>query len=93
MDLVTVKQHLRVDGTAEDILINAYLAAATDFAETFLGRKLTDFETVPATVEIGLLMHTALLYENREAEQKPGALDSVKLLYWPHRTFEVTTIE
>ncbi len=84
-NLTTVKSHLRIEHELEDGLITSYMTAAQDFAETFLGCKLTDFETLPGTVLAGLLLHTALLYESREGEFIEKNLRAVKLLYWPHR--------
>lgn len=84
-DLITVKSHLRVEHDLEDILITGYMSAAQDFAETFLGCKLADYETLPGTVLAGLLLHTALLYESREGEFTEKNLKAVRLLYWPYR--------
>lgn len=82
-----VKQHLRVDHNHEDILIQSYMDAAQDYAESFLGRPLG--ENIPGTVLAGLLVHTALLYESREGEFIEKNLASVRLLYWPHRVVNV----
>ena len=84
-DITTVKSHLRIEHELEDALISGYMEAAQDYAETFLGCKLADFETLPGTILAGLLLHTALLYESREGEFIEKNLRAVKLLYWPHR--------
>lgn len=84
-DLTAVKAHLRVEHELEDILIESYMVAAQDFAETFLGCQLADLEEIPGTVLAGLLLHTALLYESREGEFVEKNLKAVRLLYWPHR--------
>jgi hypothetical protein len=86
-NLFTVKEHLRITHNLEDALLMAYMAAAKDFAETFLGRPLG--ENIPGTVLAGLLVHTALLYESREGEFIEKNLASVRLLYWPHRVVSV----
>ncbi len=85
--LDTVKAHLRIEHDLEDNLLMAYMAAAKDFAETFLGKKLADFDELPGTVLAGLLLHTAMLYEDREGGfiDKNQQLRTIKLLYWPHR--------
>jgi uncharacterized phage protein (predicted DNA packaging) len=88
-DLNIVKAHLRIDHDLEDNLIGSYMTAAQDFAESFLGCKLTDFETLPGTVLAGLLLHTAILYESREGEFIEKNLRAVRLLYWPHRKVSV----
>ena len=84
-NLEAVKAHLRVEHTLEDILISSYMTAAQDYAESFLGCKLADYETLPGTVLAGLLLHTALLYESREGEFIEKNLRAVRLLYWPYR--------
>ncbi|MGI6711878.1 MAG: head-tail connector protein [Bacillota bacterium] len=86
-DLNTVKSHLRIDHDLEDDLLTVYMAAAVDFAVTFLGKPLADFEEVPATVKAGLLLHTAMLYEDREGSfiDKDQQLKTIKLLYYPYR--------
>lgn len=66
-DLERVKEHLRIEHDFEDDLILGYMAAAKNFAETFLGRKLEEFDELPATVLSGLLLHVGLMYEDREA--------------------------
>ncbi len=86
-DLESVKLHLRVDQDHEDILIQGYMDAARDYAETFLGKSLDN--DIPPTVLAGLLVHTAILYESREGEFIEKNLASVRLLYWPHRVVNV----
>lgn len=84
-DITTVKSHLRIEHELEDALISGYMEAAQDYAETFLGCKLADFETLPGTIQAGLLLHTALFYESRQGEFFNQTLKSIERLYWPHR--------
>lgn len=88
-NLTTVKQHIRIDHDLEDSLISNYMVAAQDFAETFLNRKLEDYETLPGTVLAGLLLHTSLLFEDRDGEFMEKNLKAIKLLYWPYRRLSV----
>ncbi len=88
-DLDTVKAHLRIEHNLEDVLLMAYMAAAQDWAESFLGKPLADFETLPDTVLAGLLLHTALLYESREGEFVEKNLQAIRLLYYPYRQVNV----
>ena len=88
-DITTVKSHLRIEHELEDALISGYMEAAQDYAETFLGCKLADFETLPGTILAGLLLHTALLYESREGEFIEKNLKAVRLLYWPYRKVSI----
>jgi uncharacterized phage protein (predicted DNA packaging) len=84
-DLERVKEHLRIEHDFDDDLILGYMAAAKDFAETFLGRKLEEFDELPATVLSGLLLHVGLMYEDREGQFHEKNLQAVRLLYYPHR--------
>ncbi|MGI6513517.1 MAG: head-tail connector protein [Syntrophomonadales bacterium] len=88
-NLFTVKEHLRITHHLEDALLMAYMAAAQDWAESFLGKPLADFETLPGTVLAGLLLHTALLYESREGEFVEKNLQAIRLLYYPYRQVNV----
>ena len=88
-DITTVKSHLRIEHELEEALISGYMEAAQDYAETFLGCKLADFEPLPGTILAGLLLHTALLYESREGEFIEKNLKAVRLLYWPHRKVSI----
>ena len=88
-DLNTVKAHLRIEHNLEDVLLMVYMAAAQDWAESFLGKPLADFETLPDTVLAGLLLHTALLYESREGEFVEKNLQAIRLLYYPYRQVNV----
>ena len=88
-DINTVKSHLRIEHELEEALISGYMEAAQDYAETFLGCKLADFETLPGTILAGLLLHTALLYESREGEFIEKNLKAVRLLYWPYRKVSI----
>jgi len=87
--LLTVKQHLRIEHSEEDVVLLGYMAAAKNFAETFLGRSLDEFDGLPGTILAGLLIHTAMLYESREGEFIQKNLPAVRLLYWPHRAVSV----
>lgn len=88
-DLDTVKMHLRIDHAFEDSLITGYMTAAQSFCETFLGKSLETFEEMPGTILAGLLLHTALLYEDREGQFTEKNLGAVRLLYYPHRVVPV----
>jgi uncharacterized phage protein (predicted DNA packaging) len=84
-NLETVKQHLRVDHAHDDLLLTNYMAAAKNYADTFLGKPLTEYDPLPGTVLAGLLLHVTLLYEDREGSFSEKNLRAVKLLYWPYR--------
>ena len=44
IDLSTLKQYLRVDGDADDILLNAYLDSAKEFMSSYIGCSITDLD-------------------------------------------------
>lgn len=75
--LATLKNHLRVDHTAEDTLIQMYLDAAEQAVARRVQRTLIDPDDTPAEgsdelpmawdIQAAALMFAAHLYENREA--------------------------
>lgn len=88
-NLETVKLHLRIDDSAHDPLLINLMAAAKDFAETFIGRKLDDLAPLPGTVLAGLLLHTSILFEDTDGYLHKQNIEAVKLLYWPYRAVSV----
>ncbi len=88
-DLETVKLHLRIDVPDHDALLTSLMAGAVDFCETFLGRKLDEFDELPGTVLAGLLLHTSLLFEDSDGYLHRQNLQAVRMLYWPHRRVTV----
>lgn len=81
MSIVTLalaKEHLRVDGTDEDELIQLYLDAAEIAAERYLGRTIyatpedvpdddADGMALNASIVAAVLVHAATLYRWRES--------------------------
>jgi len=82
LSLATTKNYLRVTGSAEDTLITALMAAATDFLLQCTGKtKKVVGTTETAITEDGLFQQAILIlvahwYENR-AEQLPQTLNDV----------------
>jgi hypothetical protein len=74
--LTELKAHLRIEASqsAENVLLENLLNAAIDYASQYLGRPLpwTDENdaqvSVPASINAAILLVTADLYENREAQ-------------------------
>ena len=97
IDLALVKSHLRVDGTDEDVLIQAYIDAAIGAFEAWTNRRLV--EALPDPVENHLLITApiqqgALLlighwYANRESVVAGVSVAEMpmatKSLWMPHR--------
>ena len=65
-DLFAVKDHLRIESSDEDTLLQSYLDAATASVADYLGQSLPD--PVPAPVEAAILLRVGDLYENREGQ-------------------------
>ena len=65
-DLFDVKNHLRIESSDEDTLLQSYLDAATASVADYLGQPLPD--PVPAPVEAAILLRVGDLYENREGQ-------------------------
>ncbi|WP_278400449.1 head-tail connector protein [Stutzerimonas kunmingensis] len=97
IDLALVKSHLRVDGTEEDALIQAYIDAAISAFEAWTNRKLVT--VLPETVENHLLITAAIQqgalllighwYANRESVAVGVSVAEMpmatKSLWLPHR--------
>lgn len=90
LTLAEVKLHLRVDHSAEDSLIQQYMAAAHDQIEEFLGRAVPWGVTsaapdgeYPAAVRSGELLIIGDLYRNRETNSEPGT--ALYRLLFPYR--------
>lgn len=76
--LEEIKEHLRLDTTEENSLLELYALAITQRAEHILGRALITREgqegygdkpaAVPAAIRHWILLHVAQAYENRETK-------------------------
>lgn len=99
LDLELVKLHLRVDDTAEDDLIKAYIQAAEDNAAAFLNRaiyatqtdKSGDDKGIVATPAIkqALMVMVGTKYALREDVTMGAKMDvtprTAEDLLWPYR--------
>ncbi|KEQ08045.1 head-tail connector protein [Pseudorhizobium pelagicum] len=65
LSLDLAKQHMKVDGTAEDDLISLYIDAAETWAANYIGKPLADFDPIPADVKHAVLKLVAFYYEVR----------------------------
>lgn len=66
-------------GSATDELLQHYLDAAEEWAVSCLGKPISDFNPVPASIKQAVCMMAAHLYQNREA-----ALVGVNVYALPH---------
>lgn len=78
LTLIEVKQHLRIESSDEDTLLQSYLDAATASVADYLGQPLPD--PVPAPVEAAILLRVGDLYEHREEQAERPLIQN--------RTFE-----
>jgi uncharacterized phage protein (predicted DNA packaging) len=65
VSLDLTKQHMKVDGTAEDELISLYLDAAQTWCGNYIGKPLVDLDPVPADVKRAVLCLVSYYYEVR----------------------------
>lgn len=87
IDLETIKSHLRVDGDAEDAMIELYAEAAEQIASNYMGRNIVPSETssdpdavvLDGSIKAAILLIVGHLYANREAEVV--GMQSSRLVY------------
>lgn len=73
INLIEVKNYLRVTANNDDKLIEEMMKAAISFAENFIGYNLTIFNTeIPFDLKMGLYAHIALFYDNRGSSNPPS---------------------
>lgn len=89
MNLIDVKQHLRVMHDLEDTLIQMYVDAAVRHIEEYLGDDLP--EQMPEDIQCAVLLLTGDLYVNRERQiDRPIHHNTAyQLLLAPYRSMEV----
>ena len=92
IDLAQAKLHLRVDGVADDSMIQVYLDAAEESAAQYLGRTIYADETaqgsdtagivINAPIRAAILLQCGHLYEHREAvSDKPTSALAMGVQY------------
>lgn len=91
VSLSEAKDHLRVNQTTEDTLIQLYIDAASDYVREYLNGEikgeLDSPVSTPAAIKAAALLLIGDLYENREA----GGVDEIKrnpavgALLYPYR--------
>lgn len=73
LDLMFVKEYLKVDFTDDDIFISSIIAAAQSYIQTVLGYKFSEFgetEDIPDELTIACLMLVAHWYDQRQIQTK-----------------------
>jgi uncharacterized phage protein (predicted DNA packaging) len=72
LDLVLVKQYLKIDYLDDDILLETMLTSAKSFIQNYLKKKFTDYaidnEEIPDEFTIACLAIISHWYEKREVQ-------------------------
>ncbi len=67
VNLETAKSHLRVSHSAEDVLIQQYIDAATSYVNQECGIDIATLSPLPPGITQAVLLLLADYYEHREA--------------------------
>lgn len=86
VSLELAKQHLNVDISDDDLLIELYIVAARENAENYLNRTIPWLDdasppapvAVPSAIIVALLLDIGDMYENREAQVMAVTLNQNK---------------
>lgn len=91
VSLSEAKNHLRVDQSAEDALIQVYLDAAIDYVRNFLNTdipgELDSPVSTPSAIKAAIYLIVGGLYEHREQYSEVDIKENpaVKNLLFPYR--------
>lgn len=61
-----LRQHLRLDGSNEDEYLTLLIEASKGAVEKHVNRPLSEFDEIPAQLQMAILLIAANLYSNRE---------------------------
>ena len=84
------KLYLRVDSDDEDVLITSLIQTAKEMVEDILRYELTEFDTIPQTINQSMLYIVSTLYESRQvgnanAIKMEELIETVRRMVEPHR--------
>lgn len=84
------KLYLRVDSDDEDVLITSLIQTAKEMVEDILRYELTEFDTIPQTINQSMLYIVSTLYESRQvgnanAIKMDELIETVRRMVEPHR--------
>ena len=84
------KLYLRVDSDDEDVLITSLIQTAKEMVEDILRYELTEFDTIPQTINQSMLYIVSTLYESRQvgnanAIKMDALIETVRRMVEPHR--------
>ena len=84
------KLYLRVDSDDEDVLITSLIQTAKEMVEDILRYELTEFDTIPQTINQSMLYIVSTLYESRQvgnanAIKMEELIETVRRMVEPYR--------
>lgn len=84
------KLYLRVDSDDEDVLITSLIQTAKEMVEDILRYELTEFDTIPQTINQSMLYIVSTLYESRQvgnanAIKMNELIETVRRMVEPYR--------
>lgn len=87
--LESVKSHLRIGTSVEDILLMVFINAAEVYVNEYCDTQDAPFTTLPPPVAAAVLLIVGDLYENREGqgEKQLYTNKTVEYLLTPYRNF------
>lgn len=65
VSLELAKQHMKIDGSAEDDLVSLYVEGAEAWISNYIGKPVADLDPLPADVKIAILRLVSFYYECR----------------------------
>ena len=84
LNLISVKDYLRIDHPDDDLLLETMLAAAKSFIQSYLNKKFSDFElegNIPDEFTIACLALTSHWYEKREIQSEKNTKGELSYVF------------
>ncbi len=84
------KLYLRIDSDDEDVLITSLIQTAKEMVENILRYELTEFDTIPQSINQSMLYIVSTLYESRQvgnanAIKMDELIETVRRMVEPYR--------
>lgn len=84
IDLLMVKDYLRIDHEEDDQLLSTMLSAAKSFIQSYLNKKFSEYElegSIPEEFSIACLALVSHWYEKREIQSEKGTKDELAYVF------------
>ncbi|GGA77998.1 hypothetical protein GCM10011491_01470 [Brucella endophytica] len=65
VSLELAKQHMKIDGNAEDDLVSLYIDGAETWVSNYIGKSISNLDPLPADMKIAILRLVSFYYEFR----------------------------